>query len=77
MAMQKTESLSKLAEFARPYNINIIVENHGGYSSNAKWLVEVIKNSGEENVGTLPDFGNFCIKSKPEKIIILLLSQNL
>ena len=67
VAKLASESLSKLAEFARPYNINIIVENHGGYSSNAKWLVEVIKNSGEENVGTLPDFGNFCIKSKPDE----------
>ena len=67
VAKLASESLSKLAEFATAYNINIIVENHGGYSSNAKWLVEVIKNSGEENVGTLPDFGNFCIKSKPDE----------
>jgi len=28
----------------------------------------VIKNSGKENVGTLPDFGNFCIKSKPDQL---------
>lgn len=67
VAKYASESLSKLAEFARPYNINIIVENHGGYSSNAKWLVDVIKNLSEQNVGTLPDFGNFCIKSKPDE----------
>lgn len=67
VAKYASESLSKLAEFARPYNINIIVENHGGYSSNAKWLVDVIKSLNEQNVGTLPDFGNFCIKSKPDE----------
>ena len=41
--------------------LNIIVENHGGYSSDAKWLVDVIKNTERNNVGSLPDFGNFCI----------------
>ena len=63
-----TESLSQLGEFAKSFGINIIVENHGGYSSNAKWLVNVIKNTGMDNVGTLPDFGNFCIRSKPTEL---------
>ncbi len=63
-----SESLSVLGEFASPFDINVIVENHGGYSSNAKWLVGVIKNSGVKNVGTLPDFGNFCVKSKPNQL---------
>ena len=53
---------------AKSFGINIIVENHGGYSSNAKWLVNVIKNTGMDNVGTLPDFGNFCIRSKPTEL---------
>lgn len=63
-----TESLSQLGEFAKSFGINIIVENHGGYSSNAKWLVNVIENTGMDNVGTLPDFGNFCIRSKPAEL---------
>ncbi len=63
-----TESLSQLGEFAKSFGINIIVENHGGYSSNAKWLVNVIENTGMDNVGTLPDFGNFCIRSKPTEL---------
>ena len=63
-----SESLFLLGEFSEPYNIDIIVENHGGYSSDAKWLVEVIKNSGRNNVGTLPDFGNFCVKTKAEEL---------
>ena len=61
------ENLSKLCEYAKPLNINVIVENHGGFSSNADYLVNVIDNVNHENVGTLPDFGNFCIKQDPKK----------
>ena len=56
------ESLGKLGEFAKTMNINVIVENHGGYSSNGKWLSGVMKQVDMKTVGTLPDFGNFCIK---------------
>ncbi|GAB3495099.1 sugar phosphate isomerase/epimerase [Spirosoma knui] len=56
------EGLGKLGEFAKPMNINIIVENHGGTSSNGQWLSGVMKQVNMKNVGTLPDFGNFCIK---------------
>ncbi len=43
---------------ARP-SINVIVENHGGLSSNGQWLTSVIKSVNLPNCGTLPDFGNF------------------
>lgn len=56
------EGLGTLAEFAKPFDINVIVENHGGYSSNGAWLADVMKQIGMENCGTLPDFGNFCIE---------------
>jgi sugar phosphate isomerase/epimerase len=56
------ESLSKLGEYAAKTGINVIVENHGGYTSNGKWLATVMKKVNRKNVGTLPDFGNFCIK---------------
>lgn len=55
------DSLSRLGEFAKPMDINIIVENHGSDSSNGQWLVEVMKGVNKSNVGLLPDFGNFCI----------------
>ena len=52
---------------AKKDKINIIVENHGGLSSNAKFLSSVMKNVNLDNCGTLPDFGNFCIeKIDPE-----------
>ena len=56
------DGLRNLCEFAKPFDINVIVENHGGYSSNGKWLSNVIKSTEMDNCGTLPDFANFCIK---------------
>jgi sugar phosphate isomerase/epimerase len=55
------DGLSRLIEYADTQDINVIVENHGGYSSNAKWLVGVMKLVDHPRVGTLPDFGNFRI----------------
>lgn len=56
------DGLGRLAEIAKPYDINILVENHGGYSSNGAWLADVMRQIDMENCGTLPDFGNFCIE---------------
>src|SRR5690606_13483897 len=56
------DGLGRLAEYAATKNINVIVENHGGLSSDAGKVVEVIKAINLPNCGTLPDFGNFCVK---------------
>lgn len=56
------EGLSRLGEYAAKENINVLVENHGGYSSNGAWLTGVMKSINRQNVGVLPDFNNFCIK---------------
>ena len=56
--------LSALATYAADKGINILVENHGGLSSNAALLAKVMEQVNMENCGTLPDFGNFCIKRK-------------
>lgn len=53
------DGLRKLSQFAADRKINVIVENHGGLSSNGKWLSETIALVGLGNCGTLPDFGNF------------------
>jgi sugar phosphate isomerase/epimerase len=60
-----TRSLRTLSQFAADYGINVIVENHGGYSSRASWLVNVIRNTGMVNCGVLPDFGNFIVDRRP------------
>lgn len=59
VAYSATRSLRELSQFAADYGIQVIVENHGAYSSRASWLVSVIRNAGMINCGTLPDFGNF------------------
>ncbi len=53
------DGLRQLSEFGAKHDINVIVENHGGLSSNGKWLAGVMKAVGLDNCGTLPDFGNF------------------
>lgn len=56
------DGLGRLGEYGEKEGINIIVENHGGFSSDGKWLAGVMKEINKPNVGTLPDFGNFCLK---------------
>jgi sugar phosphate isomerase/epimerase len=53
------DGLGRLIEFAAPRDINVIVENHGGLSSNGEWLASVIRAVDHPRCGTLPDFGNF------------------
>jgi sugar phosphate isomerase/epimerase len=53
------DGLRKLTEFGDQHGINVIVENHGGLSSNGAWLAAVIDQVDHPRCGTLPDFGNF------------------
>ena len=53
------DGLRKLVEYGDKYGINVIVENHGGLSSNGNWLAGVMKRVDHPRCGTLPDFGNF------------------
>ncbi len=55
------DGLRMLCEYGDTQKINIIVENHGGFSSNGEWLSGVMKMVDHKRVGTLPDFGNFVI----------------
>ena len=61
------DGLSQLTEYGTKYNINIIVENHGGLSSNGKWLSSVIDMVNHPRCGTLPDFGNFYLGTWEDK----------
>ncbi len=58
------DGLRRLSEAAKPMGLNVIVENHGGLSSNGAWLAGVMKQVNLDNCGTLPDFGNFFIDRK-------------
>lgn len=56
------DGLTKLSKYAATKDINVLVENHGWLSSDADKLMAVISEVNLENCGTLPDFGNFCVK---------------
>jgi sugar phosphate isomerase/epimerase len=56
------DGLRRLTEFGDTMGINTIVENHGGLSSNGKWLSAIMKKVDHPRLGTLPDFGNFRIQ---------------
>jgi sugar phosphate isomerase/epimerase len=66
VAANSVDGLSTLGEYGASKGINVVVENHGGFSSDAKWATGVIAKVGMDNVGTLPDFGGFCIERGPD-----------
>ena len=67
VAKAAVDGLGSLATFAKDYDLNVIVENHGGYSSDGSWLSGVMTSIDLPNCGTLPDFGNFCLERDPSK----------
>jgi len=58
------DGLGELATYGGKENINVIVENHGLHTSNAEFITGVIKEVGNPYLGTLPDFGNWCLNAK-------------
>ncbi|MEO0479464.1 MAG: sugar phosphate isomerase/epimerase family protein [Planctomycetota bacterium] len=53
------DGLHQLCEVADGHGLNVLVENHGGLSSDGSWLSDVMRRVDHPRVGTLPDFGNF------------------
>lgn len=53
------DGVRRLAEFSESIGMQVLVENHGGISSNGAWLASVVEKVRMSNCGTLPDFGNF------------------
>ncbi|NNC50710.1 MAG: sugar phosphate isomerase/epimerase [Flaviramulus sp.] len=58
------DGLKKLSEYAATKNINVLCENHGWLSSDVPVLMQAIEKVNMDNCGTLPDFGNWCVKRK-------------
>jgi hypothetical protein len=63
------EGLGKLLEYSSTLDMSIVIENHGGFTSDGAWLVDLMKSINHPNLGTLPDFGtlNFCIERAQPK----------
>lgn len=66
VSKRAADSLHRLGEMGARYDVNVIVENHGGYSSNGAWLAQTIRAADHPRAGTLPDFGNFRISASEE-----------
>ncbi|MGH7170496.1 MAG: sugar phosphate isomerase/epimerase family protein [Gemmataceae bacterium] len=66
------DGLRKLTEFGAKHEINLIVENHGGLSSNGKWLTGVMRKVDHPRCGTLPDFGNFGTFDRYEGVKLMM-----
>ncbi|MBL8756639.1 MAG: sugar phosphate isomerase/epimerase [Planctomycetes bacterium] len=60
------DGLHQLCEYGDKFGIDVIVENHGGLSSNGSWLAGTLKKADHKRCGSLPDFGNFRISEKEE-----------
>jgi len=58
------DGMSRLAEYAAKMKINIIIENHGLFSSDAALIAGIIKEVNMPNFGAFPDFGNWCLSAK-------------
>jgi L-ribulose-5-phosphate 3-epimerase len=60
------DGLHRLCEYGDQHGIDVIVENHGGLSSNGKWLAATLQKADHRRCGALPDFGNFRVSDKEE-----------
>jgi sugar phosphate isomerase/epimerase len=58
------DALKQLCTYAAKADINVLIENHGLYSADGKWVAEIMRQVNMQNVGTLPDFGNWCTSHK-------------
>jgi sugar phosphate isomerase/epimerase len=56
---RSVDAFAELCKYAARSRVNVLIENHGGLSSNADVLVRLMKAVNLPNFGTLPDFGNF------------------
>jgi sugar phosphate isomerase/epimerase len=58
------EGLGELSAYGQKEDINILIENHGLHTSDAEFIIGIIKEINNPYLGTLPDFGNWCLTSE-------------
>ncbi len=58
------DGLGQLTEYAAKENIHVLLENHGLHTSNAIYMAGIIKQVDNPYLGTLPDFGNWCVSAE-------------
>ncbi len=58
------DGLGRLSDYGAKENINVLIENHGLHTSDGKFMTSIIKQVDNKHLGTLPDFGNWCLNAK-------------
>ena len=58
------DGLGKLATYGKEQKINVLIENHGLHTSDAVFVTGIIKEVSNPYLGTLPDFGNWCLNAE-------------
>ena len=58
------DGMSRLTDYAAQLDLNVIIENHGLFSSDAALIAEIIEEVNRPNFGSFPDFGNWCLSAK-------------
>lgn len=51
-----TETYHMMMEYAVPANISVLIENHGGVSNDADWMVSLLKEVNNLYFGSYPDW---------------------
>ncbi|MEN8797984.1 MAG: TIM barrel protein, partial [Flavobacteriaceae bacterium] len=64
MRSQLVDGLGKLAGHGAEIGINVLIENHGLHSSDGSYISEIIGEVNNDFLGSLPDFGNWCLNAK-------------
>lgn len=58
------DGLGSLAEKGSENGINVLIENHGLHTSDAAFINSIIDEVDNDFLGTLPDFGNWCLNKE-------------
>jgi sugar phosphate isomerase/epimerase len=58
------DGLGQLASYGEQQNINVLIENHGLHTSDGIYMTGIIKEVNNPFLGTLPDFGNWCLNAE-------------
>ena len=60
-----TEGVTALGEYAASKGLDLLIENHNGYSSDPNWMIQLMEGVNLKNVGILGDFTNWILERNP------------
>jgi L-ribulose-5-phosphate 3-epimerase len=60
------EGVGMLGEYAASKGLDLLIENHNGYSSDPEWMTALMETVNNKNVGVLGDFTNWTLERNPD-----------